>query len=100
MDIDLNLEHLPVFPRRKDYRIGAIGAGFIMRDIHLVAYKNAGFNVVAISARDIGRARSTAEWRRTPGVCDRWQELLAADWIEVLDLALPPAAQSAIVHAA
>jgi len=45
MDIDLNLEHLPVFPRRKDYRIGAIGAGFIMRDIHLVAYKNAGFNV-------------------------------------------------------
>ena len=38
MGIDLNLEHLPVPPRRKDYRIGAIGAGFIMRDIHLVAY--------------------------------------------------------------
>ena len=52
MNIDLNLEHLPVPPRRKDYRIGAIGAGFIMRDIHLVAYKNAGFNVVAIASKD------------------------------------------------
>ena len=38
MEIDLNLEHLPPLPRRRDFRIGAIGAGFIMRDIHLVAY--------------------------------------------------------------
>ena len=52
MNIDLNLEHLPVPPRKKDYRIGAIGAGFIMRDIHLVAYQNAGFNVVAIASKD------------------------------------------------
>ena len=100
MDIDLNLEHLPVFPRRKDYRIGAIGAGFIMRDIHLVAYRNAGFNVVAISARDIDQARATAELRGIPKVYDTWQELLADDRIEVLDIAVPPAAQSAIVHAA
>ncbi|HXW16084.1 MAG TPA: hypothetical protein VEN79_16370, partial [Terriglobia bacterium] len=63
MSIDLNLEHLPVPPRKKDFRIGAVGAGFIMRDIHLVAYKNAGFNVVAIASKDPSEARATAELR-------------------------------------
>ena len=100
MNIDLNLEHLPVPPRKKDYRIGAIGAGFIMRDIQLVAYKNAGFKVVAIAAKDTAQARDTAELRGIPTVYDAWQELLADDRIEVLDIAVPPAAQPAIVHAA
>ena len=49
MSVNLNLEHVAPAPRRKDYRIGAIGAGFIMRDCHLVAYGNAGYNVVAIT---------------------------------------------------
>ena len=75
MNIDLNLEHLPVLPHKKDYRIGAIGAGFIMRDIHLVAYKNAGFNVVAIAAKDAEQARATAELRGVPKVHNTWQEL-------------------------
>jgi len=100
MNIDLNLEHLPVLPRKRDFRIGAIGAGFIMRDIHLVAYQNAGFNVVAIAAKDTAQARATAELRGVPTVYDTWQELLADDRIEVLDIAVPPAAQPAIVHAA
>ena len=34
---------LPFKPARKDYLIGCIGAGFIMKDCHLVAYQNAGF---------------------------------------------------------
>ena len=71
-----------------------------MRDIHLVAYKNAGFNVVAIAARDAEQARATAELRGIPKVHNTWQELLADDRIEVLDIAVPPAAQPAIVHAA
>jgi predicted dehydrogenase len=100
MSIDLNLEHLPLLPRRRDVRIGAIGAGFIMRDIHLVAYKNAGFNVVAISAKDTDQARATAELRAIPKVYDTWQELLADERIEVLDIAVPPAAQPEIVRAA
>ena len=66
MNIDLNLEHLPVLPRKKDYRIGAIGAGFIMRDIHLVAYKNAGFNVVAIAAKDTGAGARDRGIARNP----------------------------------
>jgi len=32
MPLDLSLNYLPRLPRRKDFRIGCIGAGFIMRD--------------------------------------------------------------------
>jgi predicted dehydrogenase len=100
MSIDLNLEHLPVPPRKKDVRIGAIGAGFIMRDIHLVAYKNAGFNVVAIASKEPAGTRAAAELRGIPKAYDTWQELIADEQIDVLDIAVPPAAQPAIVHAA
>ena len=32
-------------------KIGVVGAGFIVRDIQLVAYRNAGYNVVAIASQ-------------------------------------------------
>ena len=35
--LDLELNHMPQPPMRRDWRIGAIGSGFIMRDVHLVA---------------------------------------------------------------
>jgi predicted dehydrogenase len=100
MAIDLNLEHLPVPPHKKDFRIGAVGAGFIMRDIQLVAYRNAGFNVVAIASRNPATARETAELRGIPKVYDTWQELLADPSIEVLDVAVPPGLQTPIILAA
>jgi predicted dehydrogenase len=52
MSIDLSLNYMPRLPQRRDFRIGCVGAGFIMRDCHLVAYRQAGFNPVAIAARD------------------------------------------------
>ena len=30
---------VPAMPEKKDFRIGCIGSGFIMRDCHLVAYR-------------------------------------------------------------
>ena len=36
--------------RVRDYRIGCIGAGMIMAECHLAAYKEAGFKVVAIAS--------------------------------------------------
>lgn len=75
MSIDLNLEHVAPAPTRKDYRIGAIGAGFIMSDCHLVAYGRAGYNVVGItsaSARGVGTgsagARNTQSLRHLSGI--------------------------------
>ena len=54
----LELNYLPKLPRRRDWRIGIAGAGFIIRDCHLVAYRNAGFNPVAIASRRIGNGAS------------------------------------------
>ena len=80
-------------PARKHYRIGVIGAGFIVRDIQLVAYRNAGYNVAAITARRPEQAREVAQLRGVPQVYNDWRELIADPSIEVLDIAVPPHAQ-------
>jgi predicted dehydrogenase len=98
--MDLSLDYLPRLPRRKDFRIGCVGAGFIMRDCHLVAYRQAGFNPVAIASRNPASARAVAARHAIPRVYDTWQELLADPQIEVLDVAVPPDAQPAILRAA
>ena len=77
MSINLDLEHVAPPPRRKDFRIGAIGAGFIMSDCHLVAYGHAGYNVVAIASASPEEARQVAETHGIPKVYATYQELLA-----------------------
>jgi predicted dehydrogenase len=98
--MDLSLDYLPRLPRRKDWRIGCIGAGFIMRDCHLVAYRQAGFNPVAIASRTPATARAVAERHHIPRVHATWQELLADEQVEVLDVAVPPDRQPGILRAA
>lgn len=99
-NLDLSLNHLPRLPRRRDFRIGCIGAGFIMRDCHLVAYRQAGFNPVAITSRNVETARAVAEQHRIPKVYGSVAELLADPDIEILDIAVPPDAQPEIIRQA
>src|SRR2546421_9573184 len=87
----------PPPPRRKDYRIGCLGAGFIMRDCHLLAYRQAGFNPVAIASRKAATAQAVAAQYGIPRVHQTYDELLADESIEVLDVAVPPDAQPAIL---
>lgn len=47
--------------RCRDFRIGCIGTGFIMADVHLAAYADAGFDVVAIASRTAEKTRAVAE---------------------------------------
>lgn len=98
--LDLSLDYRPRLPRRKDYRIGCVGAGFIMRDCHLVAYRQAGFNPVAIASRDPARAREAAEFRGIPRTHATYAELLADPHVEVVDIAVPPDVQPAVIRAA
>jgi predicted dehydrogenase len=97
---NLELTYLPRFPRRRDFRIGGIGAGFIMRDCHLVAYRQAGFNPVAIASRDRTHAHAIAERHQIPRCHERVADLLADSEIEVLDIAVPPDAQPGIIRQA
>jgi predicted dehydrogenase len=94
------LDYLPRLPRRKDWRIGCLGAGFIMRDCHLVAYRQAGFNPVALASRDPARARSVAAAYAVARVHPTYDALLADAEVEVLDIAVPPDVQPALIRAA
>jgi len=98
--MDLALNYQPRLPQRRDFRIGCLGAGFIMADCHLVAYRQAGFNPVAIASRNLERARAVAARHEIARVHDDYAALLADPHIEILDIAVPPDAQPALIHAA
>ena len=97
---EIDLKTGPRLGTKTDYAIGAIGAGFIMRDIHLVAYNEAGFDVVAIASRTPAHARAAAEQNDVGTVYDTWQELLDDPRIEIVDIAFPPDQQLEIVREA
>ncbi|MBI4663477.1 MAG: Gfo/Idh/MocA family oxidoreductase [Verrucomicrobia bacterium] len=96
--MDLKIHSPP--PQRKDYRIGIIGSGFIVNDCHLVAYRKAGFNPVAIASRTRDRAEQVAQRHGISKVFDSPEQLLDDPNIEVLDIAVPPTHQLALIKAA
>jgi predicted dehydrogenase len=90
----------PELPRDCSVGIGCIGAGFIMADCHLVAYRAAGLNPVAIAGRTPDRPRAVAERHGIPSVYDDCEGLLADPAVQVLDIAVPPDVQFDIVRRA
>jgi len=97
-EIEFDLNPRPA--GRSDYGIGAVGAGFIMRDIQLPAYREAGYRTIAIASRTPEHARAAAEQNGVPTVYDTWQELLDDPAVEIVDIAYPPDGQLEIVRAA
>lgn len=97
---ELALNYRPRLPRRRDVRIGCVGSGFIMRDCHLVAYRNAGFNPVAIASRNLETARAVAGQHGIATVHASVDDLLADESIEVLDFAVPPNVQPELIRRA
>jgi predicted dehydrogenase len=93
-----DLEYLPRLPRDKSVGIGCIGAGFIMADCQLVAYRAAGFNPVAIAARRREQAEAVAARHRIRNVYTDYTELLANRAVEVVDIAVPPDLQLSVVR--
>jgi len=91
---------LPLNPTRKDWRIGCIGAGFIMSDCHLVAYRDMGLNPVAIASRTRKSAESAAQRHNIEKVYDTWMELLDDESLEIIDIAIPPHEQLNVVKEA
>ena len=85
---------------RTDYGIGAIGAGFIMKDVHLAAYNEAGFRTVAIASRRRESAQAAADQNGIGTVHDTWQALLDDPAVEIVDIAYPPHAQLEVVREA
>ncbi|MGC1274742.1 MAG: Gfo/Idh/MocA family oxidoreductase [Planctomycetaceae bacterium] len=98
--MNTDLDHLPPLPSEAVRRvgIGCIGAGFIMADCHLVAYRQAGFNPVAIASRDPKRAKTVAERHSIPKAYADYRELLDDPAVEAVDVAVPPDVQIEVVR--
>ncbi|QEI06869.1 Gfo/Idh/MocA family oxidoreductase [Pigmentiphaga aceris] len=94
----------PLYPdvtvRERGFRIGCIGAGMIMAECHLAAYKEAGFQVAAIASRTPSRAREVAERWGIPTVHDTPDALIADSEVQIVDIAYPPDQQPALIRAA
>jgi predicted dehydrogenase len=96
--MDLNLH--PVLPTRRDFRIGIVGTGFIVDQCHLVAYRKAGFNPIAIASRTHAHALRVAERHGLSQAHETIEQLLDNPAVEVLDIAVPPTAQVEIIKQA
>lgn len=97
---NLNLDFRPEMPSDRSVPIGCVGAGFIMNDCHLVAYREAGLNPVAITALDLNQARAAAERHRISRVYDSLDKLLDDPEIQVLDVAVPPDVELEVIRTA
>ncbi len=99
-EFSLQLDYLPKLPQNRRMGIGCIGAGFIMADCHLVAYRNAGFRPVAIASRNPENARRVADRHQIPAVYETFQKLLDDPAVEILDVAVPPDVQLEVIREA
>ncbi|HAM70855.1 MAG TPA: oxidoreductase [Verrucomicrobiales bacterium] len=96
--MDFNLD--PALPARRNHRIGILGSGFIITDCHLPAYRNGGLNPVGIASRNRANAEKAALRHSIPRVYGSPAELLEDPSVEILDIAVPPDAQLALILAA
>ena len=93
------LDYLPPLPRNRNLAIGCIGSGFIMADCHLVAYRSAGFNPVAIASHTFANAQAVAKRHEIPKAYRTYEELLEDKTLEVIDVAVPPDVQEEVIMA-
>ena len=87
-------------PSKRDVGIGCVGAGFIMDECQLVAYRAAGFRPVAIASRSREHAEAVARRHSIPTVHSDYRSLLADPRVEVVDIAVPPDVQIDVVREA
>lgn len=96
----MELNYLPRLPADRSVPIGCIGSGFIMSDCQLVAYRQAGFNPLAIAGRTKANVQKVADRHHIPRVYDTYQQLLADTDIRIVDIAVPPHVQIDVIREA
>ncbi len=71
-----------------------------MRDCHLAAYQQAGLNPVAITSRSYFTAEAVGKQYGITKVHTSIDDLLKDESVEILDMAVPPAAQPDLIRRA
>ena len=84
--------------RQKDPSIIIIGAGGIVQDAHLPAYKKAGYSVAGIYDRDIAKAKKVAaDFGLKAVYTDLKQAILSAGPSSIFDIAVPASATLSVL---
>ncbi len=96
--LNLDFNHIAPPPLGIERGIGAVGTGFIMRDVQLKAYATAGFNVIGITSRNTEVASQIAVQYKLPKRYANLKQMLADPEIEILDIALPPDRQLDVIR--
>ena len=87
-------------PKRKDWRIGIVGLGSIAQGAHAPAYQEAGWSVVAIADPEANAQKAAQERFGIQRIYADYQELIADDAVEVIDLCTQPVLREEVVLAA
>lgn len=88
----------PQLPLDRSIGIGCVGAGFIMADCQLVAYRQHGLNPVAITSRTKATANAVAERHAIANVFDSVEQVVAHPDVQILDIAVPPDCQADMIR--
>ena len=91
----LDLRPQPKEPGRLG--IGVVGSGNIVENAHLPSYRTAGFRVAAITSRTEEHARRVADARGIERVHRSVEALVRDSDVDIVDVALPPDLQPAVV---
>ena len=89
---------IPLMPARKDYAIACVGAGFIVADCQLKAYRDVGFNPIGIASLSMEESGAVARRYRLRKVYPGWRELVEDPEVEIVDIAVPPDVQLDVVR--
>ena len=73
----------------ESYRIGVIGAGKIVRECHLPAYRSAGWEVVRIASRTAESAQAAADEFGIPDASGDFLDVIEDERVQVVDISLP-----------
>jgi predicted dehydrogenase len=97
---DLTASIQPPLPIQRDVGIGCIGAGFIMADCQLVAYRQHQLRPVAITSRTRSTAEAVAARHSISAVLNTVEDVVDHPEVEVLDIAVPPDCQADVIRRA
>lgn len=81
-------DYQPTAPEKKDYGIGHIGCGGIVRGAHLPAYQRFGYRSVVACDLLEDSARQAAETFGIAGITTRIEDVLADRDVQIIDLAV------------
>jgi predicted dehydrogenase len=96
--LPFEIDYKPHFGAKTDYGIGFIGTGGIVQYAHIPAYRKANFNIVACYDINANTAKNVAAQHNIPKVYESLDDLLADPKVEIVDIAVPPWEQLAIVE--